>query len=65
MKASPDAAEGFWAVVLMRAGTGPRHKADRGWSSRRKEAQWPNSAAGEEMGPPEERVPGLCGMSRR
>lgn len=26
--ASPDTAEGFWAVVLTRAGTEPRYKAD-------------------------------------
>lgn len=44
-KASPDTAKGFWAVVLTRAGTEPRHKADTEFM-KEGSAQWLNSAGG-------------------
>lgn len=46
MKASPDTAEGFWAVVLTRAGTEPRYKADMEFM-KEGSAQWLSSAGGE------------------
>ena len=43
---SPDTDEGFWAVVLTRAGTKPRHKADMEFMKEGR-ARWLNAAGGE------------------
>lgn len=45
-KAFPDTAKGFWAVVLTRAGTEPRDKADMEFM-KEGSSWWLNSAGGE------------------